>query len=210
MNPNSVRAVCGVAIGLAWLLGSTLTASAQTTFSVGSGLNVARTLPTPYPVFRGSTTQGVAIQASVGRQYKGRLGWRIDAFASEFDLTQPSDWAGVMCVANPPPGTCCGICPLSNTKGHVGLTGISANQFVGLTPQAFLLGAYLIWGAEVDYFYRHPNAQGTVCLGASAGGGVTLPVGGRLRAFVEARYHGLINAPSQLGWLVPLTAGLRL
>jgi hypothetical protein len=199
-----------VSLGLALLLACPPAALAQTFYSFGGGLNVARRVPVgPAGLFQGNTSQGFAAQASVGRQLTGRLGWRLDVFVSRFDLTQPSHFAGVMCAYNPPPGTCCGICPLGTSKGPVDVTGLAASEFVNVLPSAFGLGMYLIGGVETDYLYQHPVAEGAVQLGLSAGAGVTVPVGDRRQAFVEARYHRLLGAPSQLTWLAPVTVGLR-
>jgi hypothetical protein len=199
-----------VPFGLALLLLWPASAPAQTTFSLGGGLNVARTLPTDLPFYHGSTTQGFAVQASVGRPYRGRFAWRIDAFVSQFQMTQYSGFAGVMCQQNPPPGTCCGICPLETAKGRVAMLGIAANQLVNVAPAAFPVGMYVIWGAETDYLYQHPTAHGALRLGASVGGGLTLPLASHVQGFVEARYHLLVAAPIGPTWLVPVTVGLRM
>ncbi len=200
----------GVSLGLALLLACPSAALAQMFYSFGGGLNVTRQVPVgPAGLFQGNTSHGFAAQASVGRQLTRRFGWRLDAFVSRFDLTQPSDFAGVLCVYNPPPGTCCGICPLGSSKGLVNVTGLTASEFVSVLPSAFKLGMYLIGGLETDYLYQHPVAEGTVRLGLSAGAGITVPVGDHRQAFVEARYHRLLGAPSQLTWLAPVTVGLQ-
>ena len=199
-----------VPFGLALLLVCPASAPAQTTFSFAGGLNVATTVPTELPIFHGSTTRGFAVQASVSRPYHNRFAWRIDAFVSQFELTLPSGFAGVLCQHNPPPGTCCGICPLRTDKGPVAVTGVAVNQLVNVTPAAFPFGMYLIWGAETDYLYQHPIARGALRLGASLGGGLTLPLAGHVHAFVEARYHYLFDAPSEPTWLVPVTIGVQM
>lgn len=209
MKPFDVRTVLGAHLVLVVLLGSTSTVSGQTTFSVAGGLNVARTVPAEYPFAHGSTTNGFAVLASIERRYTRRLSWRIDAFANQFELTEPTDFAGVMCPYPTPPGACCGICPLESSKSRVGLMGMAVNQLVSVTPSTYPVGAYLIWGAEIDYLYQHPSAQRALRLGASVGGGVTLPITGRFHAFVEVRYHHLFDAPSEPTWLLPVTCGLR-
>ena len=198
-----------VSLGFALLLVWPVCAVGQTTFSFGGGPNVARTLPGAVPVIHGFTTPGFAVQASMGRPSRGRFAWRIDAFVSQFQMTEYSGWAGVMCQRNAPPGTCCGICPLETAKGRVGMLGVAANQLVNVAPAAFPFGMYLIWGAETDYLYQHPTARSALRLGASVGGGVTLPLGGHVRAFAEARYHYLFDGPSVPTGLVPITFGLQ-
>lgn len=199
-----------VSFGFALLLVSPGAALSQTTFSLGGGLNVPRSLPSEVSFAHGSTTQGFALQASLERPYRDRFAWRIDLFASQFGLTQPSEFAGVLCQQNPPPGTCCGICAGRTDKGTVGVAGVAMNQLVRVTRAASSFGMYLLWGAEADYLYQHPTARGALRLGASVGGGVTLPVGGHVRAFVEARYHHLFDGPSAPTGLMPITFGLQL
>jgi hypothetical protein len=201
-----------IPLACALLLGWTVSAPGQTTFSLSGGLNVARTSPGQPSFSQGSTTttSGFAVQASVGFPYRNRFAWRIDLFASRFDLTQLSDYAGVMCQRNPPPGTCCGICPLRTEQGPVGVMGLALNQVVRVTPATSSLGMYLIWGAETDYLYEHPFARGAVRLGASVGGGVRVPLAGHVRAFVEGRYHHLFDGPSAPTWVMPVTFGLQM
>jgi hypothetical protein len=197
-----------IPLGLALLLVWPASAPCQTTYSLAGGLNVARTLPTMLPSYHGSTTQGFSVQASLGRPYNDRFGWRIDAFVSQFELTLPSGFAGVMCQQNPPPGTCCGICPRETLHGRVGVMGMAVNQMVKVTPSAFPFGMYLMWGAETDYMYQHPEVR-VLRLGASVGGGLTLPVAGHFHAFVEARYHHFVDAIAPTS-LLPVTVGLRM
>jgi len=199
-----------VPLGFALLLVWPAAAPGQTTFSLAGGRNFAGTVPTELPAFHGSTTGGFVVQASVSRPYHNRFGWRIDLFASQFELTQPSGFAGVMCQRTPPPGTCCGICPLRTDKGPVAVRGVAVNQLVNVTPAEFPFGMYLIWGAGTDYLYQHPTARGALRLGASVGGGLTLPLAGHFRAFVEARYHYLFDGPSAPTWLVPVTIGVQM
>jgi len=199
-----------ISIGLALLLVWPVSTSAQTTFSLAGGLNVARTLSTGFAPVHGFTTPGFALQASVGRPSHGRYAWRIDAFVSQYQLTQYSGFAGVLCPPNPPPGTCCGICPMETAKGRVAMLGVAANQLVNIAPAAFPVGMYVIWGAETDYWYQHPTARGALRIGASVGGGLTLPVASHVHAFVEARYHYMLAAPTGPTWLVPVTVGLRM
>ena len=199
-----------IALGAALLIALPASASSQTTVSLAGALNMARTLPTDVPSRHGSMTQGFAFQASVGRPSRGRGAWRIDAFVRQFQQTQYSGWAGVMCVQNPPPGTCCGICPLETSKGRVAMLGVAVNQLMNVAPAKFPVGMYVMWGAETDYWYEHPTARGALRLGVSAGGGVTIPVAGRVQAFVEARYHQLLDAPIGPSRLVPVSFGLRM
>jgi hypothetical protein len=147
----------GAGLGLtAWLV-SVPALLGQTFHSFAGGLNVARRVPVDaYEVFHGSTSHGFAVQGSVGRHVTRRVGWRLDAFVSQFDLTQPSDFAGVMCAYSPPPGTCCGICPLGTSKGLVGVTGLAVSEFVNVVPSAFGLGFTSLEGLRPTTFTNIP------------------------------------------------------
>lgn len=209
-----------VLFGFACLLAVPRATSGQKFYGFAGGLNVTRQVPVdPYPL-HGSTSSGFAVQASIGRQLTGRYGWRLDAFVSQFHLTQPSDFAGVLCAYPPPAGACCGICPRDTTTHRVGVTGVAASEFVNVIPSVRGLGMYLIGGAETDYVYQkgfgyqHPSGHGELQFGVSAGLGVAVPAGDRRQIFVEARYHRLtgarlIGAPTQLTWLAPVTVGFR-
>jgi hypothetical protein len=65
---------------------------------------------------------------------------------------------------------------------------------------------YVIGGAGLYEVYG-PATE--LHLGVSAGAGTAVPVGARLRAVVEAHWHGLLGATSGSPWLVPVTVGLR-
>jgi hypothetical protein len=193
--------------GVILLVLSSQVTPGQTFYSFAGGLNVARTTPAPLAL-HGYTTNGFAAQASVGRQVTRRSGWRLDAFVSQFDLTEPSDFAGVLCAYPALAGTCCGICPRGTSTDRVGITGLTASEFVSVIPSARGFGMYLIGGTEADYVYQHPTAQGALRFGVAAGAGVTVLAGGHRQAFVEARYHYLPGAPSQLRWRAPVTVGV--
>lgn len=209
MKTTKALTAFAVWLGLALRLAAPTTASAQTFYGMAAGVNVARTVPVDrYDGLHGHTSHGFAVQASVGRRLTRRLGWRVDAFASQVSYTQPSDFAGVLCAYLPPPGVCCGICPRGTSTDLVGVTGLAASEVVSVIPSASGIGMYVIAGMETNYLYRHPDAQGRLLLGGSVGTGVALPVGGRFQAVLEARYHALIGAPSPRS-LVPVTFGIR-
>ncbi|HEX4575367.1 MAG TPA: hypothetical protein VH158_09560 [Gemmatimonadales bacterium] len=196
-------------LGLTLLLASSPPAPAQMRYSVAGGVNVARQVPVvPYGL-HGTTSRGFVLQVSVGHQRNRRFGWRLEGSITQFDLTQPTDFAGVLCVFNPPPGTCCGICPLGTSEDLVGVTSVAASEVVSLIQAGATSRLYLTAGPEMAYWYRHPSAQGALRLGGSAGAGVALPMWRHVLAFVEARYHRLFYSPAQPTWLVPLTFGVR-
>lgn len=68
---------------------------------------------------------------------------------------------------------------------------------------------YVIGGARL-YDVNGVNAPTTAWhFGVSAGAGIAVPVAPHLRAFVEARWHGLLGTTSGPSQLVPITVGLR-
>ena len=157
MKTTKALTAFGVWLGLALRLAAPTTAFAQTFYGLAAGVNVARMVAVDvYQGFHGHTSHGFAVQASVGRRLTRRLGWRVDAFASQVTYTQPSDFAGVMCAYPPPAGVCCGICPLGTSTDLVGVTGLAASELVSVIPSASGMGMYLIAGLETDYLYRHP------------------------------------------------------
>jgi hypothetical protein len=70
-------------------------------------------------------------------------------------------------------------------------------------------GLYLIAGTGAYYVFQHPTAAASMRLGLSGGAGLELRLEGKSALFVEARYHGLMNAPAESRWLVPVTVGMR-
>jgi hypothetical protein len=180
----------------------------QTFYAFAGGVNVARTLDVPLePALNGGTSRGFSVTASVGTEVTRRLGWRLDAFASQFELTERHHAPGYgLCVFPSPPYGCGPILP---SQGRVAVTGVTANGLVNLLPATFGPQAYLIGGVEMDHTYQELVGQGALWIGVSAGAGVAGPAVGRLRPFVEARYRHLLGAPSQLRWLAPITFGVR-
>jgi hypothetical protein len=91
------------------------------------------------------------------------------------------------------------------------VAALSANWLVDVDPRGILYG---IGGAGV-YDVDDRSQKSGVSLGVSAGAGIAVPVGGGLRAFVEARYHVLRIEQVLLGttarppWIVPVTFGVR-
>lgn len=195
------RHVVGNAAALALVLGLPLKASAQTFYGVAGGLGV--TGPNP-------ASPGVLVQGSVGHQNPGYAAWRLDAFVGHFDITQPSgQFIGITCVMNPPPGTCCGLCPVGTTTVPVGVAGMAVSELISLHTWTGGLVIYIIPGVETDWCFQGLSA-GSVRFGVSPGLGITPPQQGHRQVSIEARYHSLIDAPGAPSWFWLVTAGLRL
>ena len=157
---------------------------------------------------------GVALDVSMGARQVTRTAWRLEAYVSWFDLSQPSGFAGVLCMQDPPPGTCCGVCATGSTTAPVWLAGVAANEIFGLTKRTDPLGLYVIGGAELGYLDRPSNSvspwlyQGGKA-GVSGGLGITWHERGHAHPFVlEARYHRLLGADSP-SWYLPVTFGVQ-
>ena len=99
---------------------------------------------------------------------------------------------------------------METAQGRVAIVGVSANRLKEVGPASSPVGMFVIWGAETDYLYQHPAGRGALRLGASVGGGLSLPLAGHVRAFVEARYHYILGAPMGPAWVMPFTAGLQM
>ena len=57
--------------------------------------------------------------------------------------------------------------------------------------------------------FQNPTAPALMRFGLSGGAGVELRLQGNSALFLEARYHGLANAPADSRWFVPVTVGAR-
>ena len=138
------------------------------------------------------------MQGSVGRQLWPGFSMRLDALATQF-----GDRRAAFYVPCPSFDQTCGS---AGYDRPVGVAGLIANGVVNVTPPGTV---YLVAGGGAYYLYQHPSVAGTVRFGVSVGGGISLPVGDRAHAFVEARYHDLLGMRSQPMWLVPVTFGIR-
>jgi len=207
---NVVRRVVLCMIALAPAL-----AGAQSSYGLAGGLSlVGPTTSYAYPTygygktFRDSYSPGATLSAFISRPISRRLVMRFEASISHVSLEEPTGAAGVMCPRDPPPGTCCGICPYGSKQAGVGVASLTANAILALAPAVHGAHLYLIGGAGPDYVYQHPAIEGVVRFGVGAGIGCSLPLGTGSRVFVEARYQRLLDLP-QLSWMVPVTIGMR-
>ena len=163
-------------------------ARAQTFVELGAGLNYVAPVPS-----NASYGSGSNLRASIGWQVAPNFRWRIDAFSSQFDV-KPK-------VNLPCPASGCSGPGYSFQSERV--SGVTANGLVNVDMRGIF---YVIGGAGL----YNVHAQTTDWLfGVSAGAGIAVPMGSRLRAVVEARWHGLLGATSGPPWLVPITVGFR-
>jgi hypothetical protein len=158
--------------------------------------------------FPQSYSPGFTFTAFMGRAVSSRLSLRVDASVSRPSFRAPSNFVGIACVMNPPPGACCGICPLETTQARVDVASLRANALLGLTPMNRARQFYLIGGAGPYYVFQHAAIAGVARFGVGAGAGCSIPLGRASRGFVEARYERLLASP-QLSWMAPVTVGVR-
>lgn len=87
------------------------------------------------------------------------------------------------------------------------VSGLTANGLVSVDPRGILnvIGGAGLYNA--DLVNLRPSTEWH--FGVSAGAGIAVPVVSHLRAFVEARWHGLLGDTSGPLQLVPITVGLR-
>src|ERR1035437_5817879 len=175
------------AVGLGCLFVCPAPARAQMFVELGAGLNFVS--PVPSGVSYGS---GSNLQASIGWKVEPKIRLRVDVLTSQFD---------VKAMVNTP-------CSSFGCSGPVfsfhseSVNGVTANILADVDTRGIL---YLIGGAGLYDVHTQSTAR---LIGVSAGAGIAVPMGSRLRGVVEARWHGLLGATSGPTWLLPINAGL--
>ncbi|MFI5233417.1 MAG: hypothetical protein ACHQSE_12985 [Gemmatimonadales bacterium] len=164
-------------------------ACAQTFVEVGAGWNFVA--PAPFGDFYG---RGYDIRVSAGRRVAPRVALRLDFSLSEFAHDMQFY----------PPCLFPGCLHPYYYETQMGIAGLSANAVVNLDRRGLL---YVTGGAGVFDRYDQPAS---VFGGVSFGAGLSVPIRGRLRAFVEADKHIFAGDISHPPWIVPLTFGVRI
>jgi len=176
-------------------------AHAQRFVALAGGTNVGRGPALEYQAL----SAGFAGQASIGYRATSRLRVRLDALASHFRAAQE-----VLLAVPLPYCYCSGGSSSATATGAVSVAAISVNELFDVLPAApGGLGFYLIAGGGAYYLFQHPTAPALMRFGLSGGAGLELRLQGSSALFLEARYHGLMNAPADARWLVPVTVGMR-
>lgn len=178
-------------------------ARAQRFVAIGGGTNVAQGPALPSQ----NLSAGFAGQASVGYRVAPRLRVRFDVLVSHFAADAPL----VYPPSNLPcPSMGCGPAAHAAPTGPVGVAGLAVNELFDVVPAAQRgPGLYLVASGGAYYVFQHPTAPTLLRFGLSGGAGVELRLDGNSALFLEARYHGLMNAPPDSRWLVPVTVGMR-
>jgi hypothetical protein len=181
--------VC-VAVSFGCLFAFSAPARAQMFVELAGGSNVVPTLPS------GSMYgSGFNARASIGWKVASNFSWRVDAFASQFDSKDNS----------PVPCRTFGCSPSAYLHSER-VNGLTANALIGVDPRGIF---YVLGGAGL---YDVNNASLTTrqtLFGVSAGAGLAVPMGSRLRGVVEARWQGLFGVQEGPTSFVPITIGFR-
>jgi hypothetical protein len=185
---RSQKSTLCAAVSLGCLLVCPSAARAQMFVELGAGLNFVS--PVPSGVSYGN---GFNFQGSIGWRVEPRVRLRVDVLTSPFDVRST--------VTQPCPSFGCSGPGYSYNSESV--NGLIANALLDLDERGIL---YLIGGAGLYDVHTQSTER---LIGMSAGAGLALPMGPRLRAVVEARWHGLLGATSGPSSLVPITVGLR-
>ncbi|HYL22332.1 MAG TPA: hypothetical protein VEU74_11265 [Gemmatimonadales bacterium] len=175
---------------------------AQRFVAFAGGTNVAQGPALPFQ----SLSAGLAAQMSTGYRVAPRLRVRFDALVSHFTAAAaPVDFLAPVCL---PP--CGGSARPAAPAGSIGVAALAVTELIDVIPAAQGgPGFYLIAGGGAYYLFQHPTAPAMMRFGLSGGAGVELRLEGSSALFLEARYHGLMNAPADSRWLVPVTVGMR-
>jgi hypothetical protein len=182
----------GTLVRMMWSVGLVLiipaSARAQTFVELGGGSSVVG------PAGAGtSTTNGWNLRASLGLHITPGFSWRFDAFTNQFDAKSN--------VEEPCPSFGCS--GLANRSQSESVSGLTANALVGIDP----LGIFYLSGGAGFYDVQAAGTEWVV--GVSAGVGVAVPIAPHIRAFAEARWHGLFGVTSGPSSITPVTIGLR-
>jgi hypothetical protein len=176
-------------------------ARGQRFVAIAGGTNVAQGPALPAQ----SLSAGFAGQASIGSRLAPRLRVRLDALVARATASAATVNYPTFCAVS----FGCGSGTAAPT-GPVGVAALTVSELIDVLPAASGgPGFYLIAGTGAYYVFQHPTAPASMRLGLSGGAGLELRLEGNSALFVEARYHGLMNAPADSRWLVPVTVGMR-
>lgn len=149
---------------------------------------------------------GVTGQVSMGYRVATRLRLRFDALVTHFTASAPQ--VAYPVLPCPSPGCGSGTA-YAAPVGSVGVGALTVNEVIDVVSPARGPGLYLIAGGGGYYMFQNPTAPTLMRFGLSGGAGLEVPLGGSSALVFEARYHGLVNAPSDSRWFVPVTVGMR-
>lgn len=208
MGAKTVIARPGIApciMGLVLLLACAAPLGAQIFVEGGAGWNHVPVQPST--TGRVLEPHGFNLRAAIGKAITPRVRVRVDAFTIQFTDNDNVQ----VCPYSPDSFPGCGS--LQHESSYSGnVSGMTATALVNLDRRGFTYvvgGAGMFFDADVVFKYHYP-LRGELRLGVSAGAGLSVPVGPRLRAFAEARWNGPFRSNNiEAPWIVPVTLGLR-
>jgi hypothetical protein len=186
-----MRSLATSALGFGALMGLAPVVRAQSfvEFAAGSNYVHARPAGTAFSYGHGFTGR-----ASYGQRVASNVNVRLDADFAQFDDA----------VETIPPCAPPGCTQRSYITRTNFLAGLSVNALADLDQRGLV---YLIGGAGPG-FGGHASTV-DLNLRISAGAGVAIPSGDRLRLVLEARWLGLVGGTMNASWLIPFTVGVR-
>ncbi len=147
---------------------------------------------------------GINLRAAIGRAITPRVRVRVEAFTIRFNdqimVYEYQPCASFDCA----PGD-----HEARYEGKIG--GAAATGLVNVDRRGLFYlvgGAGLFFDANAVFDFGVP-LKSELRLGVVAGAGFTVPIGGRLRGFAEARWNGPFGNRAVAPWIVPVTVGLR-
>jgi hypothetical protein len=191
---------------------------AQTSYGLAGGVSLIGPQQSPRFVFSTPYEQtyspGPTLMAFLSRPMSRRLALRLEASVSEQSFRGVSSVAIYSCSGDPcPPPS------VEFTQWRFNIASVTASAVYALHSSDRGVNLYLIGGAGPYHVSDNPAVGSMTRLGVGAGVGCTVSLRGRKRAFAEARYQRVLGAPTYdqgllgpsipLGWIAPVTVGLR-
>lgn len=184
------RLVARVGLGLGCIATCPSWMRGQTFVEGGGGWSYV----TPGAAAQGGTySHGVNAQISVGRVFTQRIRMRIDMLGAQFNHS----------VQYYPPCPFPGCSRAYYTRESNTIVGLVLSSVLNVDPRGIL---YLTAGPGM---YEAFLSSAELHIGVSAGAGVAIPLGHRLRAVTEVSWHDLFGRTTGPSWFAPITVGLR-
>ncbi len=147
---------------------------------------------------------GINLRVAIGRAITPRVRVRVEAFTIRFNDE-------ILMYAYQPCASfdCPPVQHEARYEGKIG--GAAATGLVNVDRRGVLYmvgGAGLFFDANAVFDFGVP-LKSELRLGVVAGAGLSVPIGGRLRGFAEARWNGPFGNRMVAPWIVPVTVGLR-
>jgi hypothetical protein len=180
-----------LALGFAAVIASAPVVRAQSFVEFAAGSNYVHARPEGTTFSYG---HGFTGRASYGQRVASNVSVRLDADVVQFD-----DAVEFFPPCAPP-----GCTQRYYTTSTNFLAGLSLNALANLDHSG---SVYVIGGAGPGFGGDASTREWNLRI--SAGAGVAIPSGDRLRLVLEARWLGLVGGTLNASWLIPFTVGVR-